>query len=146
MTPHPYPSIPLHLHHKKLPHIDPIIPPHKFCLCQYCPSITTYSPHVVPNYPNILPLCYLHKSSYKLPFSVLPHNYWKNISEYRSESRNRIFIKNKKKRRLPMSIWEVFNRDLVSISVFGSHEDLVWQKEVSYLLPPPFPPQNPLLI
>ena len=80
MSPHPHQNMP--------PHIYPIIPPHQVCLHPYCTSTPMYVPYVVPHYPHIPSLGYLHIISIILPYSVLPTYSSKNISKYRNKSRN----------------------------------------------------------
>ena len=41
-----------------------------------------------------------------------------------------------------MSRWEGVNRDIVSVSVDGSHEDMGWHKDISFFSPE----NNPLVI
>ena len=55
-----YPSIPKHPHQIIPHHLYPSITPHQSCLCTDCTSTPTYKTYVVPNYPHILPLDYLH--------------------------------------------------------------------------------------
>ena len=59
----------------------------------------------------------------------------KNMSEYIRKSRNRISNKQKNKRILSTSILERFNCDLFSTSVEKSHEDLGWDKGISFCSP-----------
>ena len=75
-----HPIMPQHTHHNMPPHIYSSIPPHQVCLCSYCTSTPMYAPCVVPHYPHIPPLVYLHTSFIRLPSCVLPPHYRKNMS------------------------------------------------------------------
>ena len=67
-----------------------------FFLCLYITSTLIYAPRVVQHYPHIPPLGYLHKSTIRIPSSMLPHlfppkarvPYSKSTSEHRRNNRN----------------------------------------------------------
>ena len=72
MPTHPHQIMPPYHYHNIPPYPYPIIPPNQVCLCTYCTSTSTCSPFLVPHYPHIPPLGYLHTSSSRIPSSVLP--------------------------------------------------------------------------
>ena len=80
--------MPPHPHRHVSPHIYPIIPPHQVCACPYCTSTHIYEPYVVPRFPHISSLGYLHTKSIRLTFSVLPTRSSKMMSEYRRKRIN----------------------------------------------------------
>ena len=127
MPTHSYCSIP--------PHLYPRIPPRQVFLCLYCTSNPTYAPYVVPNYPHIPPFGYLNTPSSRLPSYVLSQHS-KKICEYRINRSNIRSNEQKTKIRLSMSIREEFYRELFSVSIDESHEDLGWHKGISFLLSP----------
>ena len=138
----PHQSIPPHPQHNIPPQIYPIIPPRQVCLCPNCTSDPKYSTYVVPHYPHITPLGYLHAYSgvdYPPMCCLLIR---KKRSEYRKKKMNRKLNKQKKKRKLSMSRRDGVNRDLVLLSVDGSREELGRQKGISFF----FSKENPLLI
>ena len=139
MPTHPNQSMLTHPHHNMPPNIHPSIPPHQVCLFPYCTSTHTYSPYVVPHYPHIAPLDNLHTSSSRLPYSILPPNSKKNISEYRRIRRNRGSNKQKNIRRLLIIIRDAVNCYLVSVSAYGSHEYLGRHKGIRFILAPKNP-------
>ena len=69
---HPQQRMPPTPHHNMPPHLYPSITPHQVCLCPYCNSTPKYAPYVVPNYPHIPTIGYLHTYSIRLPPSVSP--------------------------------------------------------------------------
>ena len=87
-----------------------------------------YEPYVVPHYPHIPSLGYLHRQSSTLPSSMLPDHYPKNISEHTGNRRDRRSNENKKEKRYVMRRREGENQDLVSVSIDLSHEYQVQQK------------------
>ena len=94
-----------------------------------------YSPYVVTHYTNIPSLAYIHKTFSKLPSSVFPSNFSKNMSEYIRKRRNIISNEINNKRRVLMIRKNGENYDLVSLSVDISHEDQGKHKAVRYMLP-----------
>ena len=97
MPPHPHTSIPKHSHHNITPHPYPSMPPHPIFLCPYRTSTPMYVPYVVPHYPNIPSLGYLHRPPSRLSSSILHHIFppeararsSKIMSENRRKMRNR---------------------------------------------------------
>ena len=104
MPPHPNHNMPLHFYSK--------ITPHQVFLCPYCTSNPIYSPYVVPHYPYIPPVGYLHTSYSRLPSHVLPPHSKRNMSESISMRRNRRSNEMKKKIILSISRRDEINRDL----------------------------------
>ena len=94
-----------------------------------------YLPCVVTRYPHLPSLGYLNTSSSRLPSSVFPPYYSKISSGHRKKSRNRISNEQEKKIVDVVTIREVENQELLSVSVDGSHEEQVYHKNVSALLP-----------
>ena len=124
--------MPPHPHHNMPPHPYPRIPTQKVCLCPYFTSTNMYVPYVVPQYPHISPLGFLHTSSSRLASYVLPPHSLKK--KYRSNRRNRLYNYQKKNRILAINRMDRNNCDLVFIYVYESHEDLGRHKGVSILL------------
>ena len=130
MTPQPYSTTPQHPHQNILPNTYPTMPPHPFFVYPYLTSTPMYAPYVVPHYPNIPSLGYIHKPPSRLPSSMLPHlfppevsaNPSKIMSKHRSNRRNRRPNEQNSKRRDAMRRREEENQDLVSVSVDVSHE------------------------
>ena len=106
ISPHRHRSMSQHPHHNIPPNIYPIIPPHPIFLIQCFTSTPIYLPYVVTRYPHIPSLVYLHRSSRRLPSSVLPPHYSKGMNEHRSKRSNRRSNEQKKKRIDVMSIRE----------------------------------------
>ena len=77
---HPNTSIPQHPHHKIPPHLYPSITPHQVFMRPYFTYTPIFAPYLVPHYPHIPPLVYLHTSFIRLPSCVLPPHYRKNMS------------------------------------------------------------------
>ena len=88
MPTHPHQSMSPHPHHNMPPHIYQIIVPHQVVLCPYFTSTPMYTPYLVPHYPRITPLGYLHTSYSRLSSSVLPPHS-KIMSEYIINRRGR---------------------------------------------------------
>ena len=82
-----------------------------------------YVPYVVPYYPHIPYLGYLHTSSSRIISSMFTPNYSKSMSEHRRKKRN--IISNEKKKKIidAMSRREGYNQYLVSVSVDLSQKD-----------------------
>ena len=92
-------------------------------LCPYYTSNSMYVTYVVPNYPHIPYLGYLHIKYSRLPSSMLPPRSSKVMSEHRRKRSGIISNYYNKKNRDVMSRREIENQDLVSVYVDGSHKD-----------------------
>ena len=72
MPTHPHPIMPPHPHHHMTPHLYTIITPQQVCLYPYLTYTPMNEPYIVPQYLHIPSLGYLHTSSGRLPYYVLP--------------------------------------------------------------------------
>ena len=102
MTTHHHTRIPPHPNHHIPPPIYPSITPHQVCLCPYYTSNPMYAPYIVPQYPHILSLGYLHTKYSRPPYYMFPPHSYNNMSEYRRKMRNR--RSNESKRKIIYSI------------------------------------------
>ena len=66
ILPHPHLSMPQNPHENTTPHPYPSIPTHPIFLCQHFTSTPIHAPYVVPKYPHVTSVGYLH-----IPFSIL---------------------------------------------------------------------------
>ena len=82
-----------------------------------------YASYVVPHYSHIPYLSYIDTSFSRLPSYMLPPNSSKNMSERKMKRRKRRSNEMKNTLRASISITNKEIRDIVSVSVYGSHKE-----------------------
>ena len=103
ISPHPPASMPQYTHHNIPPNPYPRVSPYPIFLCPYFTSTTIYAPYVVPHYPQIPSLGYIHRPPSIITSFILPVSYSKSMSEYSKKRRNIRSNEQKNKTRYVMS-------------------------------------------